>query len=85
MSNPITYRMLHEDAAGMGLCDEFFTISGIDPNAPVKCNCYWDAGHEPHCDIVSANELRRRLEGITISRPTCLPSSRSTGRKDNTP
>lgn len=55
---PITYRMLHEDAAGMGLCDEFFAVSGIDPDAVVKCSCHFDAGHEPHCDIVAARELR---------------------------
>lgn len=58
---PITYRMLHEDAAGMGLCAEFFAVSGIDPEAPVKCNCAFDEGHEAHCDLVAANELLRRL------------------------
>ena len=54
---PITYRMLHEHAAGMALSAEFFEISGIDPDAPVVCNCNWDGGHEPTCDIVAANEL----------------------------
>ena len=57
--NPITYRMLHEEAAGMGLCAEFFQISGINPDAPVVCNCKFDQGHEPTCDLVSANDLRR--------------------------
>jgi hypothetical protein len=56
--NPITYRMLHEDAAGMGLAEEFFTVSGINPDAAVKCNCNFDEGHEPACDIVAAHELR---------------------------
>lgn len=51
--NPITYRMLHEYAAGMGLCAEFFTVSGID-------NCNFDEGHEAHCDIVTAYEIRRQ-------------------------
>lgn len=62
--NPITYRMLHEDAAGMGLCPEFFTISNIDPEAAVTCNCNWDAGHEPNCDMVAVFELRRRRGAI---------------------
>jgi hypothetical protein len=57
---PITYRDLHEEAAGMGLEARFFTISGIDPDAAVKCNCAFDAGHESHCDIVLANEILRR-------------------------
>lgn len=60
--NPITYRMLHDDAAGMDLCPEFFAISNIDPDATVTCNCNWDAGHEPHCNIVAAIELRRRWD-----------------------
>lgn len=64
--NPITYRMLHEDAAGMGLCPEFFEISGIDPEAPVVCNCKWDAGHEPTCDIVAAMKLRRKRESLGL-------------------
>lgn len=59
--SPITYRMLHEDAAGMGLCIEFFSVSGINPDAPVICNCDWDEGHQPSCDLVAANELRRRM------------------------
>lgn len=59
--NPITYRMLHEDAAGMGLTSEFFTVSGINPDAVVKCNCQWDAGHEAHCDLVAAHDLGIRL------------------------
>jgi hypothetical protein len=54
---PVTYRMLHEDAAGMGLCDEFFEINHIDPDAIVTCNCNWDAGHEATCDMVAANRL----------------------------
>jgi hypothetical protein len=58
---PVTYRMLHEDAAGMGLSDEFFAVSGIDPDAPVKCNCNFDAGHESQCHLVAAHELRIRL------------------------
>lgn len=58
---PITYRMLHEDAAGMGLCADFFRISNINPDAIVTCNCAFDGGHQPHCDIVAANELRARL------------------------
>ena len=60
--NPITYRMLHEDAAGMGLCTEFFTVSGIDPDAAVTCNCtIFDMGHEATCDLVAAHDLRARL------------------------
>jgi|SRR6185312_101426 len=61
-TNPITYRMLHEAAAGMGLCDDFFAISGIDPHAAVKCNCSWDYGHEPTCDIVAAHELLTKIQ-----------------------
>lgn len=60
--NPITYRMLYEDAAGMGLCDEFFIINRIDPDAVVKCNCKFYEGHESVCDIVAAHELRRKLK-----------------------
>lgn len=59
--NPITYRMLHEEAAGMPLCLEFFTISGINPDAPVTCNCNFDEGHEASCDIVAVWELRKKL------------------------
>ena len=29
----MTNREVYEDAAGMGLCQEFFAIKGIDPNA----------------------------------------------------
>lgn len=57
IANPITNRMLHEHAAGMGICNEFFIINGIDPDAEVKCNCKWDAGHEAHCAIVQAHEM----------------------------
>lgn len=63
--NPITYRMLHEEAAGMGLCEEFFTVSGINPDAPVTCNCNFDAGHEAFCDIVAAYELRKKINART--------------------
>jgi hypothetical protein len=56
--NPITYRMLHEHVAGMGLCPEFFTVSGINPDAAVVCNCAFNEGHEPSCDIVAAMNLR---------------------------
>jgi hypothetical protein len=59
--NPITYRMLHEDAAGYGLAPEFFTVSGIDPDAPVTCNCKFDEGHEAHCNLVAAHELRAKM------------------------
>src|SRR4051812_21639399 len=59
--SPITYRMLHEDAAGMGLAPEFFVISGINPDAPVVCNCQWDEGHQATCDIVAAHTLRNKL------------------------
>lgn len=58
---PITYRMLHEDAAGMGLCNEFFTTSSIIPDAPVTCSCAFDMGHQADCDIVAAHSLRMRL------------------------
>lgn len=44
VANPITYRMLGKVAP--------------DPDAPVVCNCQWDAGHEPTCDIVLAHEYR---------------------------
>lgn len=60
--NPITYRTLHEEAAGMGLCEEFFKISGIEPDTPVRCNCKFDAGHESHCDLVAAHELRKQRQ-----------------------
>lgn len=35
-ARPITYRDLHEEAAGMGLCDEFFKASNINPHALVR-------------------------------------------------
>jgi hypothetical protein len=57
LPSAVTYRELHEDAAGMGLDDSFFAVSKIDPNAAVKCNCAWDEGHEGHCDIVAANRI----------------------------
>jgi hypothetical protein len=60
--NPITWRMLHEHAAGVGLCPEFFDLSGIDPDAPVTCTCNFDQGHEPGCAIVYAHELRKTLK-----------------------
>jgi hypothetical protein len=63
---PITYRMLHEDAAGMRLCDEFFERSRIDPNAPVVCNCDWDGGHQPLCDLVAANAFMQRQSEISV-------------------
>lgn len=59
-ASPVTYRDLHEEAAGMGLCDEFFRVSKIDPNATVRCNCNWDEGHEAHCDMVLANKIIRQ-------------------------
>ena len=62
-ANPITYRMLHEEAAGMGLCAEFFAQSGIDPDASVACNCKFDEGHEATCDIVAAHELLKKMQG----------------------
>lgn len=55
--NPITYRMLHNAAAGYTLSEEFFTTNNIDPNAIVKCNCNFYEGHENWCDIVSAHNL----------------------------
>lgn len=64
-ARPITYRDLHEEAAGMGLCDDFFKVSNIKPDAPVECNCKWDGGHEPTCDIVAAHALlaKRQNDG----------------------
>ena len=32
----MTNREAHEKAAGMGLCNEFFAVSGIDPDAEYK-------------------------------------------------
>ncbi len=55
--NPVRYREMHEHAAGIGLDEPFFSISKIDPNAVVKCNCAFDEGHQPHCDIVYANKV----------------------------
>lgn len=66
--NPITYRMLHEHAAGMGLCPEFFEINGIDPDAPVECNCNFDEGHERGCYLVQANLLRKFLDNWKAER-----------------
>ena len=57
MDKTVTYRMFHEAAAGTDLCDEFFMVTGIEPDVPVKCNCTWDDGHGERCDIVVANEL----------------------------
>jgi hypothetical protein len=54
---PVTYRELHEDAAGMGLDESFFAVSKIDPNVAVKCNCDWDEGHHANCDMVAANRI----------------------------
>ena len=62
---PITYRMLHEDAAGMPLSQGFFLLSGIDPDAPVKCNCAFDVGHQAWCDIVEAHKLRMKMNRET--------------------
>jgi hypothetical protein len=59
--SPITYRMLHEEAAGMGLDPIFFRLSGVDPDAAVTCNCNFVEGHESSCDIVAAHELRQKL------------------------
>lgn len=56
-TNPVTYRMLHEDAAGQGLCAEFFAVSDINPDAVVRCNCNWSGRHESTCDIVAANRI----------------------------
>lgn len=53
--------MLHEAAAGYNLEDSFFRINNIDPDMPVRCNCKWDNGHEPTCQIVEAHALRQRL------------------------
>jgi hypothetical protein len=61
--------MLHEHAAGMGLCPEFFEISGIDPDAPVTCNCNFDEGHEPNCHIVAAHFLSEFLDRLETSKP----------------
>lgn len=63
--NPVTYRELHEYCAGYGLEHTFFEISGIDPEAPVRCNCKFDSGHEPHCDIVLANRIMRERPPAT--------------------
>lgn len=63
---PITYRDLHEEAAGMGLCDDFFKVSNINPDDPVKCNCKWDAGHEPTCDIVAAHALLAKRQNTEV-------------------
>lgn len=30
-------------------------IKSRTPDAPIKCNCKWDGGHESTCDIVAAN------------------------------
>lgn len=43
---PITYRMLGRVAA--------------NPDAPVKCNCVFDEGHEPTCDIVAAHNFHEK-------------------------
>jgi hypothetical protein len=32
----MTNREAHEEAAGMGLCQEFFVLNGIDPDAEYK-------------------------------------------------
>ena len=69
-ASPVTYRELHEDAAGMGLDGSFFAVSKIDPNAPVKCNCNWHEGHEEHCDIVAANRILMSRPNSVLSPPT---------------
>lgn len=58
---PITYRMLHEHFAGYGLNETFFTLSKIDPDAIVRCNCNFDNGHEINCDIVGANQCLHNI------------------------
>lgn len=67
--NQITYRDLHEDAAGYRISDEFFTRSGINPAAVVVCNCKWDGGHQAICDIVAAHALllKRRADTLTAT------------------
>ncbi len=73
----VTYRELHEEAAGMGLNGSFFAVSKIDPNAPVKCNCAWNEGHGEHCDIVAANR-------ILIQRKNALRQARAAQGVDDT-
>ena len=68
-ARPITNRDLHEEAAGMGLCAEFFTTSNINPDAPVECKCKWDGGHEPTCNIVAAHALLAKRHNEKLSRP----------------
>ena len=45
----MTNREAHEEAAGMGLCDLFFAVSGIDPNAEYK-----EAQQEAMVDLQTA-------------------------------
>jgi hypothetical protein len=65
----VTYRELHEDAAGMGIDDSFFAVSKIDPNAAVKCNCDWDEGHHANCDIVAANRILMSRQNDQTQQP----------------
>lgn len=50
MKQPITYRILFNgDASKYPL--------GVHADDSVVCNCKWDGGHEPTCDLVLAHEL----------------------------
>lgn len=60
-ARPVSYRMLHEDAAGMPLDEMFFKIAGVSPDAPVECNCEFNQGHESHCLIAQAHELLAKM------------------------
>jgi hypothetical protein len=35
-------------------------IESATPDAPVSCNCKWDEGHEPACNIVAAHNYLTR-------------------------
>jgi hypothetical protein len=54
--------MLFEDRELQKLDTTYFHEAERNPDSPVLCSCAFDGGHEVSCDIVAANDLRRRLE-----------------------
>jgi len=54
--SPITYRILLSDAE--------IRARGLDPSAPVTCNCHFDEGHEATCDLVAAHAYRARCKTL---------------------
>lgn len=50
-----TNREVHEEAAGMGLCPEFFAFNSIDPDAPAEPCAF--CGKSEECDCPHRDKL----------------------------